>query len=133
MIHFIEINKMNLKAIYTHLYDKSNYCKCLKQLNEFKKYKYDISDVKYHIGGAYSLCYGKDFLLDELRVGIGIFGLVDMTIAGCALKPTLELNTKICDIINIEKGQRIGYNNNEFIFKRDSKLALLNFGFSIGS
>lgn len=132
IINYIKINKMNLKAIYTHLYNKDNYDDCIKQLNEFKSYKCCIKDVKYHIGGAYALCYGKDFLLDELRVGIGMYGLANMTLAGCNLKPALELNSKICDIININKGQRIGYNKNEFVFKRDSRLALLNFGYSNG-
>ena len=132
IIRFIKDNNINLKAIYTHLYNKNNYEVSLKQLNEFKQYKCDIQDVKYHIGGAYALCYGQDFLLDEIRLGIGLYGLADMSLGGCNLKPVLELNSRICDIIQVKKGQRIGYNNNEVIFERESKLAMLNLGYSYG-
>lgn len=132
MIEFIKKNNMNLRAIYTHLYDKNNYSNCIKQLEEFKKYKCDIEGVKYHIGGAYALCYGKEFLLDEIRLGIGLYGLADMTRGGCNLKPALELNSKICDIVKVKEGDRIGYHNNEIIFSKDSKLALLNIGYTHG-
>lgn len=132
MIEYIKKHKMNLRAIYTHLYDKENYNNCMQQLNEFKKYKCDIKGVKYHIGGAYALCYGKEFLLDEIRLGIGLYGLADMSLGNCNLKPVLELNSKICDIIEVKKGERIGYNNNEVIFSRDSKLAMLNIGYTHG-
>lgn len=132
MIEYIKENNMNLRAIYTHLYDKNNYYNCKNQLDEFKKYKCDIEGVKYHIGGAYAICHGSEFLLDEIRLGIGLFGLADMTAIGCNLKPVLELKSKICDIIDLKKGDRIGYHKNEIIFKNDCKLAILNIGYTHG-
>ncbi len=132
ILHFITVHQMHLQGIYTHFFNKNSQEDCLRQLKEFRKYKCGIQGVKYHVGGAYALCYGKEFLLDELRVGIGMYGLAEFDRAGCVLKPALALNSRICDLIEVRKGERIGYKNNEFVFQRDSRLALLNFGSSFG-
>jgi len=131
IMQYIKDNSLNIRYAYTHLYDNADYISSVKQLEQFKEAMRNYPDVLLHIGGSYAFCHGKEFFLDGLRVGLGLYGLIDMFLLEDELKLAMEFNTFFEDIIYLKKGQHLGYSSG-FIAKRDSKIGLLNLGYAYG-
>lgn len=131
IMEYIEDNGLKIRAAYIHLYNNVDYRASVQQIREFKKLMKDYPDIYLHVGGSYAFCHGKEFLLDGLRVGLGLYGLLDTSLLDCKLKPAMEFNSFFDDIVELKKGEHLGYSTG-FIAKRDTKLGLLNLGYTHG-
>ena len=121
IMKYIKEKGLKLNSAFTHLYNKADYATSLQQLKMFKDAMKDYSEVSLHIGGSYAFCYGKEFHLDGIRIGLGLYGLVDTFLIGEQLHPVMEYNTIFDDIITLKKGEHLGYMSG-FTAKRKSKI-----------
>lgn len=131
LMDYIKKNNLNIKCAYTHLYNKADYYTSLQQLNIFKNSMKDYPEVQLHIGGGYAFCYGKEFQLDGIRVGLGLYGLIDTFLINEKLYPAMEYNTFFDDILTLEKGEHLGYMSG-FVARRKTKIGVLNMGYIQG-
>lgn len=131
IMKYIKEKGLKLNSAFTHLYNKADYATSLQQLKMFKDAMKDYSEVSLHIGGSYAFCYGKEFHLDGIRIGLGLYGLVDTFLIGEQLHPVMEYNTIFDDIITLKKGEHLGYMSG-FTAKRKSKIGVLNMGYIQG-
>lgn len=131
IMKYVKDHNLNIRAAYIHLYNNVDYKSSMQQIKQFKKVMKDYPEVYLHVGGSYTFCHGKEFLLDGIRVGLGLYGLLDTFLLDFKLKPAMEFNSFFDDIIELKKGDRLGYSTG-FIAKRDTKLGLLNLGYTHG-
>ena len=111
MIKLIEKNNINLKGIYTHIYEASNKEKVDKQIETFKQITGDIDLNKIdivHIAQSDTLInYSKIDFCNGCRLGILMYGLTNNNLN---LKNTIELIIEIIEIKQIKKGETVSYN-----------------------
>lgn len=136
----ISERKLKLKAVFTHHasadeegeyfdFQKENFEKVKLQAKELAK-KYDFQ-IKYHSANSAALFRTKDFNEDMTRVGIAIYGCLEMpqNISDVTLKPVLSLYAEKNSSRVINKGDCVGYGAS---FKSDKKQVVSNYDFGYG-
>ncbi|MEJ2414984.1 MAG: alanine racemase [Sulfurimonas sp.] len=132
--------KLKLKGVFTHHasadeegdyfnFQKENFEKVKLQAKELaKKYNYELS---FHSANSAALFRTQEFNEDMTRVGIAIYGCLEMpqNICDVDLKPVLSLyaNKNSSRIIN--EGDCVGYGAS---FKSDKKQMVSNYDFGYG-
>ena len=112
MIEIIKNSNLNLKGIYTHIYEATNKKSVDKQIDVFKNITSDIDLNKIdivHIAQSDTLInYPKINFCNGCRLGIIMYGLTDSEID---LKNTIELVSEIIEIKKLKKGDSVSYNS----------------------
>lgn len=129
----INTNKnINIKGIYTHIYEANNISNTSKQIDKFEEITKDIDLSKIemvHIAQSDTLLnYPKIDFCNGIRLGIIMYGLTDNKLD---LLNTIELCSEIIDIKKIKKGETISYNG---IYKaeKDELIGIVSIGYADG-
>ena len=96
------------------------------QIERFKKFTSMLPKCKCSLsatGGSFRLC--PDFHFDMVRVGYGIYGMLR------EMESIISVYTKILQIRNVKKGEKIGYFGG-WKATKDMKIAVLNIGYKDG-
>lgn len=108
---FNTTSNINIKGIYTHIYEASNSINTNKQIDKFKELTNDIDLNKIemiHIAQSDTLInYPKIDFTNGCRLGIIMYGLTDTNLK---LKSTIELVSEIIDIKKLKKDETVSYN-----------------------
>lgn len=128
------LNNIYVKGIYTHFYSATNKEITYKQFNLFSdiitklKNKGITFDMVHTANSAATMLY-KDMHLDAVRVGLAQYGY-DITNT-LSLKPIKELNARIQQVKEINKGECVGY---ECTYKAPTniKIATIAIGYADG-
>ena len=136
----ISENELELKGVFTHhscadeegdYYDfqKENFEKVKLQATELAK-QYDIQ-LSFHSANSAALFRTKEFDEDMTRVGIAIYGGLEMPKSICSvdLKPVLSLYARRNSSRIINAGDCVGYGAS---FKSDKKQVVSNYDFGYG-
>ena len=128
VINLLGKKNIELEGFYTHfssLTSDEEYTK--KQYSIFKEFSQLIPDewktVK-HLGGGRSLF--EDFEADMFRVGLGVYGY-----GNDFVKPVLSVESQIVNILQVKKGQHVGYLCG-FTAEKDMKVATIPLGYADG-
>ena len=136
-----ELGKMPflLKSVYSHLgatEDPRPQPYIDRQLELFCELKERIESkisapITYHILNTSGLFNYPEFQMDAVRSGIGLHGFANQPQWDLQLKPVAELKTSIAQIIDVPKGDHVGYNFG-WQAQRKSRIATLPIGHADG-
>ena len=128
----IKNSSLNLKGIYTHIYEATNKNKLEKQIDKFKLITQDIDlnsiDIV-HISQSDTLVnYPKINFCNGCRLGIIMYGLNQNDLD---LKDTIKLCSEIIEIKKIKKGEEVSYNG-KYKAKKDELIGIVSIGYADG-
>lgn len=116
---------LNLSGIFSHIGDGKNKKRTQKQLKTFQKLTaFCPSYIQKHLASSI-FCDYPDLCFDMVRAGISLYGYAKNT------TPCLQINARILEIQNIQKGEYIGYGSRHKA-KKSGKIAILAIGYSDG-
>lgn len=139
---FIKANKINLKGVYTHFASAKdlNYPTFTDfQFHQFKKgldilHKLGFKNLIRHAAATGATLINREYHLDMVRIGIGLYGLWPSKELEMQLKdkinfePVLSWHTQISEIKNLKNGDYVGYDLVERVYK-PTKMAILPIGY----
>lgn len=132
MIEIINNSNLNLKGIYTHIYEASNKDNVDKQIDVFKSITKDIDLNKIdmvHIAQSDTLInYPKIDFCNGCRLGIIMYGLTNNDLE---LKNTIELVSEIIEIKKLKKGDTVSYNGT-YEASEDEIIGIVSIGYADG-
>ena len=132
MIELIENSNLNLKGIYTHIYEVSNKEKINKQIEVFRNITKDVNLNKIdmvHIAQSDTLVnYPKIDFCNGCRLGILMYGLTNNDLN---LKNTIELVSEIIEIKKIKKDETVSYNGT-YKATSDELIGIVSIGYADG-
>lgn len=129
-VKICEKNKINIEGVSTHFSTADCDTQFFqKQKKKFEKFL-DLIPKRFspivHVGGS-AVVLQKPFEYDMLRVGIGLYGFLN----GTKVRSVVKVRSKIIKIVEVEKGERVGYSNG-FIASKKTKIAVLPIGYADG-
>ena len=141
--NILKLSKMkhvNIDGIYTHFAtsDEKDKTFTLLQLERFKKVINTLKNMNIKIGIVHAANSGAimdmpETYFDMVRPGISLYGYYPSleTSESIKLKPVMSIHSKISTVMNIEKGETIGYGR-IFTAKRKMKSATIPIGYADG-
>jgi alanine racemase len=136
--------KLKLNGIMTHFSsaDDTDNSTTLRQIEEFDEVCTNTLARGFkpefiHASATAGAVKDSSRYTNAIRVGIGLYGVNPLSQRDAsykrllALKPVMTFKTKIIKTIDIEKGDKVGYNET-WEAKRDSKIAVLPVGYYEG-
>jgi alanine racemase len=132
-------NQIKIKSVFSHLAsseDKNSKEFTLSQIAYFNNFSEEIEkDLGYkplkHICNSSGILEYPEAHFDMVRLGIGLYGFVNIPEETNKLQNTHHLKTKISQIQQLEKGESVGYNQS-FLVERPSRIATLSLGYADG-
>jgi len=132
MVDIINNSNLNLKGIYTHIYDATNKENVDKQIDVFKNITSDVDLNKIdivHIAQSDTLVnYPKIDFCNGCRLGIIMYGLTNNDLY---LKNTIELVSEIIEIKKLKKGDTVSYNGT-YEASEDEIIGIVSIGYADG-
>ena len=128
------IRDINPQLIISHLIcqDRIDNNVNEKQLSNFLKVKEILDDeYKYSLTATSGLFLDKKYHFDMIRVGAGLYGLVENKKYKDQFLKVFSLYAKVLQIKHIDQGCSIGYNNS-FVAKKNMTIAILGIGYADG-
>ncbi len=133
------IRGVRILTIFTHLASPDIHAStfAMRQFQRFTQIKtfvpkYQIPP-KFHIANSAAMLLHKSLHLDQVRVGLALFGaspFEDRELDN-GIKQALKLAARIIDIKEIKAGETIGYGE-YYISRKDLRIAILKVGYSSG-
>lgn len=124
---------LKLEGVYSHIYNSSNEKDCEKQREIFMSFlKLIDKKTKYiaHLSASEIAVKNPNFKFDMVRLGLLIYGYNSAGFLK-SLKPCLKITSKIVNIINIKKGEIVGYGAN-FVAQKNMKIGCVAMGYADG-
>lgn len=138
-LELIEKKGLNLEAVFTHhrsadelsseWYWQNENFKKVKQILKEKGY----ANIRFHSANSASLFRCKEFNEDMARVGIAIYGCLELpnSFGETGLKPVLSLHAKKISSRKLQKGQAVGYGATHYM-QADGVVGNYDFGYGDG-
>jgi alanine racemase len=135
-----KVNHIIIDGIYTHFAtsDEKDKTFAYLQLERFKKIVNELKEMNIKIGIIHAANSGAildmpEAYFDMVRPGISLYGYYPSleTSESIKLKPVMAIHSKISTIMNIEKGETIGYGR-IFTAKKKMKSATIPIGYADG-
>ena len=142
---FKKIDKacLKLEAVFTHhrsadvlssewFWQNQNFEK-IKQKSKKLAKQYKIKTLKFHSANSASILRQNNFNEDMVRVGIAIYGCIDMPqeLFKDTLKPALSLYAKKVSSRKLQNAQRVGYGGS-YTIKNEQIVTNYDFGYGDG-
>lgn len=103
---------IKVKTIVTH-FSFSDYENMKQQCQKFLKYcqiiEEKIGRVNKSAGASSAICYGKEFLFDEVRAGLALYGYMPDSAMDLGLEKAMSVTVPIIEVKEVAKSQKIGY------------------------
>lgn len=106
---------VSIDSLYTH-FSSVDYAPV-----QFKRFMSVKGEFKRHACSSCFLQLGKEYHLDMVRCGLALYGYGD------DLRPVLSAYTKVYEVLNVKKGDRIGYSVSA---DRDMRVAVVGAGYA---
>lgn len=123
---------INIKGIYTHIYEADNIETTNKQIDKFKEITNDIDlnniDMVHIAQSDTLLNYPKIDFTNGCRLGIIMYGLTDTNLE---LLDTIQLVSEIIDIKRIKKNETVSYNGT-YKAEEDELIGIVSIGYADG-
>lgn len=131
--------EIKLKSIFSHLSaadDPKEDAFTRSQFQQFMKMADSVCHavdypVMRHIANTAAIDRFRDFQLDMVRPGIGLYGLANKPGVGDQLKNVASLHTTISQIKQVKAAERVGYGSATMLH-RDSVIATVGIGYADG-
>lgn len=106
---------------------ESEFLRCVEELK--KNIDHDFRIHCANSAGAFRVDMSK---YDIARIGIGIYGYLDLEKEARKLKPVLSLYAKKISTKKIKKGDHVGYGSESFVASNDMTVSNYNIGYGDG-
>lgn len=106
---------------------ESEFLRCVEELKKYIEYDFRIHCA--NSAGAFRVDMSK---YDIARIGIGIYGYLDLEEEAKSLKPILSLYAKKISTKQIKKGDHVGYGSDSFVAQKDMTVSNYNIGYGDG-
>lgn len=116
-LHLCNIKNVSVDSIYTHFSDIDF---APTQYERFTSL--DFKGYKRHAAASNFLKLPKEYHLDMVRCGLAMYGYGDNE-----LSPILSAYTEIYNLVNVKRGDKIGYSKTA---DKDMKVAVLGVGYA---
>ncbi len=130
-----KFKNLKLKSVYSHLAnaDINNDNLTLKQYNLLLSLKDKLKDVFFHLANSAAILKYPFTYFDAVRPGIMLYGsFMDKKIKEkYGLKPVMTLKSRIINIIDLKKGDRVSYGG-LYKAKNNEKIAIIGIGYGDG-
>lgn len=134
------LNKKNknleIVSVFSHISHSENTKETELQIKKFENMlqlfqKYEVQYKYKHIQASPLLFkYKSKYNYDFARIGMAIYGMEPLSnILG--LYQTVELSSKIINIKNVKKGEKVSYGTNSLL-EKDTKIAIIPIGYAHG-
>lgn len=120
-----------LEGVYSHFATKQDDLKFInKQYFRFLQFKKLIENrnIILHIANSYATLKSDKYRLDMIRLGYLTYGYQENDIGN---KPAVSIHSKIVNIMNVKKGDTIGYDR-IFQVTKNMKIAVVPIGYADG-
>ena len=125
-------SSINIKGIYTHIYNADDSITTNKQIDKFKEItsEIDLDNIEIvHIAQSDTLInYPKIDFCNGCRLGIIMYGLTDSNLE---LLDTIELCSEIIDIKHLKKDETVSYNGT-YKATEDELIGIVSIGYADG-
>lgn len=135
-----KLKNIETEGLMSHLADPANPDAELTklQLENFKRARQEVIDAGlkirwFHIGGTYGLLNGLTAGCNLVRVGRAVYGIDnhDSKALGLNLEPALKHTSRIVQIKEIKKGDKVGYLGT-YTALRDMTIGIVPLGYNDG-
>lgn len=136
----LSCKNLSIKGVYSHFFDCSDKKKTGKQFAAFcKAAKLVPQNAVRHIAATEGF-FDKNYVLDMVRIGIGLYGYGEQKPQGATkmpkhavgkLKPVMSLKSYVARVAKIKKGETVGYGG-RFEATEDCYVATVSAGYGDG-
>lgn len=128
---FYYSKNIRYEGIFSHIYNSTCLTDTLKQQSVFEEFLQSVNSKNLikHIACTNVVLGYPNLKYDMCRVGIGLYNYAKENEFG--LKSIIKLKSKIINIINVKKGQRVGYGSN-YVCNKRTKVAVVAIGYADG-
>lgn len=135
MINLIKSNNnIVLNSLFTH-FSFNDYKNMLSQANRFKKYadtiEEELGSLSKSVCASAGLRYGEEFLFDEVRAGLAMYGYMPNGFQGISLRKAMSVSIPIITVKEVKKGEKIGYSG-LYVADKDVKIGIIRGGYYDG-
>lgn len=129
--NFFDDKNLIYEGIFSHIYDADDSNSTYNQKAIFDSFISSVNckNLIKHLASTKATLLYQDMNYDMCRIGIGLYNYSKNNIYD--LRPVLQIKTKIINIINIKKGESVGYGQG-FMSDRNRKIAVLPIGYADG-
>lgn len=129
------LKNLNIQSIFSHL----TYTSLENDFNQIKKFNYMIDELNKmnvniefkHIFASLGLGVQNHELYDYVRLGALMYGYKKANQFDIDVKPIVKLKSKVTNIVNVKKGDKISYDEQYFASK-DFTTATISIGYADG-
>ncbi len=124
-------NFLRIAGVYSHFSTPKDKIYSEYQINKFRSFISNLSKRYYlHFANSVPAVKYKDLEFDAVRIGILSYG-IDQSASNLNFKNTSSLFSKVLKIIDVNKGDSVGYDR-KYIAESSSKIAVLQIGYGDG-
>lgn len=130
-LKLVESGGVCLRGVYSHFATKENDILFIKrQFYRFLQFKNVVknSDVVFHIANSFATTHSGNYFCDMVRTGVLMYGQAKN---GWGIKPVLEIRSKIVNIMQVKRGDTVGYDRT-FEVKKPMTIAVVPVGYADG-
>lgn len=122
---------LEYEGIFSHIYNSDDTNSTYIQKEIFDKFISSVNckNLIKHLASTNVVLKYNDMNYDMCRIGIGLYNYSKNNIYD--LKPVMQIKTKIINIINVKKGENVGYGNG-YICEKNKRVAVLPIGYADG-
>lgn len=106
---------------------EAEFLRCVEELKKYIDYSFRIHCA--NSAGVFRVDMSK---YDIARIGIGIYGYLDLEKQEKDLRPVLSLHAKRISTKNIQKGDHVGYGSESFVAPKEMTVSNYNIGYGDG-
>lgn len=119
-------SKIQIKGVFSHLFDGENDCACQKQRERFSAFCSQFNEgVIKHLTATQKSTDGN-FAFDGVRVGLGLYGYGIL-----GVQPCMSVFGEVVCVSRLVKGESVGYGG-KFVANEECLVATLSLGYADG-
>ncbi len=130
-----KFKNLKIKSVYSHLANadmkKDDFS--MRQFKSLINLKNEIKDTVFHLANSAAILKYPFTYLDAVRPGIILYGsFMDKKMKkNFGLKPVMTLKSKVLNIINLNKGDRVSYGGS-YMAKGKERIGIIGIGYGDG-
>jgi alanine racemase len=124
-------SKFDLLMSHLACADEELDCRSERQLELFKSVAQELPGFRASIAATAGCLKGREFHLDLVRPGIGLYGANPTSWKPNPFWPAVSLTARVIGLRNGRAGEYVGYGN-DFRLRMDTTLALISIGYADG-
>lgn len=131
--HPAELERLHIGTMLSHLAcaDEPDHPLNRQQLQQFQLLRQQLGIHRGSLANTAGIALGPDFHAEEVRPGLGLYGVEPVQERPLGLRPVISLTAPVLQVRAADKGDTVGYGAS-FSMPTDGRLAVLGLGYGDG-